>query len=73
MYFKTADKIDPKTYGKIISSNHYERLKGLVNDALEKGARIDFGGEFDDKNQTISPVSYTHLDVYKRQVIIGFL
>jgi aldehyde dehydrogenase (NAD+) len=56
MYFKTADKIDPKTYGKIISSNHYERLKGLVNEAVEKGARIDFGGEFDDKNQTISPV-----------------
>ena len=56
MYFKTADKIDPKTYGKIISSGHYDRLKGLVNDAVEKGARIDFGGDFDDKNHTINPV-----------------
>lgn len=56
MYFKSEDKIDPKTYGKIISSNHYERLKDLVNEAVEKGARIDFGGEFDDKNQTINPV-----------------
>ncbi len=56
MYFKSEDKIDPKTYGKIISSNHYERLKNLVTEAVEKGARIDFGGEFDDKNQTINPV-----------------
>ncbi len=61
MYFKTADKIDPKTYGKIISLNHYERLKCLVNEAVEKGARIDFGGEFDDKNQTISPVVLTQV------------
>lgn len=56
MYFKTNDKIDPKTYGKIISSSHYERLKDLVTEAVDKGARIDFGGEFDDKSQTINPV-----------------
>lgn len=56
MYFKTAEDIDPKTYGKIINQNHYQRLKGLVDEAVQKGARIDFGGEFDEKNQTINPV-----------------
>jgi len=56
MYFKTDDKIDPKSYGKIISSKHFERLKGLVDEAVEKGARIDFGGTFDANSQTINPV-----------------
>jgi len=56
MYFKTKDQIDPKTYGKIISSKHFLRLKGLVDDAVEQGARIDFGGNFDEQNQTINPI-----------------
>ncbi|RZL32135.1 MAG: aldehyde dehydrogenase family protein, partial [Pedobacter sp.] len=56
MYFKADDKIDPKSYGKIISPKHFERLKGLVDEAVEKGARIDFGGTFDANNQTINPV-----------------
>jgi aldehyde dehydrogenase (NAD+) len=56
MFFKSEDKIDPKAYGKIISSAHYQRLKELVDEAVEKGARIDIGGVFDEKAQTINPV-----------------
>lgn len=56
MFFRSADQIDPQTYGKIISEKHYERLKNLVQEAVEKGARIDFGGDFDEKNHTINPV-----------------
>lgn len=56
MYFKSEDKIDTKTYGKIISLKHYKRLKGLVDEAVEKGARIDFGGSFDESSQTINPI-----------------
>ncbi|MFD0940383.1 aldehyde dehydrogenase family protein [Pedobacter boryungensis] len=55
MYFKT-DKVDLKAYGKIISPKHYKRLKSLVDEAVEKGARIDLGGTFDEPNQTIYPV-----------------
>lgn len=56
MFFKSADQINPQTYGKIISEKHYDRLKGLVDEAVEKGARIDFGGDFDEKSHTINPV-----------------
>ncbi|MBB2146210.1 aldehyde dehydrogenase family protein [Pedobacter sp. LMG 31464] len=55
MYFKT-DKLDTKVYGKIISTKHYKRLKDLVDEAVEKGARIDLGGTFDEANQTINPI-----------------
>jgi aldehyde dehydrogenase (NAD+) len=55
MYFKT-DKLDTKVYGKIISPKHYKRLKTLVDEAVEKGARIELGGTFDESDQTIYPV-----------------
>ena len=56
MFFRTPGNIEPKSYGKIISSKHFLRLKELVDEAVEQGARIDFGGTFDEQNQTINPV-----------------
>ncbi|TCC93822.1 aldehyde dehydrogenase family protein [Pedobacter frigiditerrae] len=56
MFFKTETKIDHRVYGKIISQKHFVRLKTLVDEAVEKGARIDWGGNFDEQEQTIYPV-----------------
>jgi aldehyde dehydrogenase (NAD+) len=56
MFFNGQNKIDTTSYGKIISTKHFERLKSLVDEAVEKGARIDFGGDFDEKTNTINPV-----------------
>ncbi|TKC03063.1 aldehyde dehydrogenase family protein [Pedobacter cryotolerans] len=63
MFFKSADQIDHQTYGKIISEKHYERLKSLVDEAVEKGARIDFGGNFDKKSNTINPVLLSKIPI----------
>ncbi|RZK43966.1 MAG: aldehyde dehydrogenase family protein [Pedobacter sp.] len=54
-YFKDK-KIDPKSYGKIISKKHFDRLKNLVEDAVNQGARIDLGGTFDEAQQCIHPI-----------------
>jgi aldehyde dehydrogenase (NAD+) len=61
MYFKTADQIDPSVYGKIINPKHYQRLKQLVDEAIEKGARICWGGTFDEQSQTIYPIVLTQI------------
>lgn len=55
LFFKN-DKVDTQSYGKIVSRRHFDRLKALVEDAVDKGARIDFGGTFDESSQTIYPV-----------------
>lgn len=47
---------DEHRYGKIISPKHFMRLRQLVDEAVSLGARIDFGGLFDEKQQTIAPV-----------------
>lgn len=61
MYFNAKCDIDKSVYGKIINQKNYERLKNLSNEAIEKGARIDFGGTFDDANHTINPIILTNV------------
>ncbi|MEJ5993839.1 aldehyde dehydrogenase family protein [Pedobacter sp. Du54] len=54
--FFSHQKIDSTSYGKIINAKHFTRLKTLVDDAVDKGARIDFGGTFDEARQSINPI-----------------
>lgn len=61
MYFKAKEEIDPKVYGKIINKRHFDRLENLVSDAMEKGARINWGGKSDEKMQRIYPVILTQV------------
>ena len=59
LYKAAAEKMffsETKSYGKIISTKHFSRLKSLVDDAINKGARIDFGGAFDEAQQQIKPI-----------------
>jgi aldehyde dehydrogenase (NAD+) len=72
MYYNVDGIIDPKVYGKIISQKHFKRLKDMVDDAVDKGAVIDFGGVFDEKSQTINPVVLskipTHAKVMEEEI-----
>ncbi|HTM98115.1 MAG TPA: aldehyde dehydrogenase family protein [Pedobacter sp.] len=55
LYFAN-EQIDSDNYGKIINHKHFTRLKALVTEAVDKGARIDFGGTFDENQQSIDPI-----------------
>ncbi|RZL39442.1 MAG: aldehyde dehydrogenase family protein [Pedobacter sp.] len=61
MYFNNKGEVDKNVYGKIINQKNYDRLKTLVNEAFENGARIDFGGDFDDATHTINPIILTNI------------
>lgn len=61
MYFRAPEEINPDVYGKIISKKHFERLSSLITDAVEKGARINWGGKTDEKTQTIYPAVLTQV------------
>lgn len=61
MYFKSKEEINTEVYGKIISKRHFERLNQLIADAVAKGARLNWGGKSDDKNQTIYPAVLTQV------------
>lgn len=47
--------LDKSSYAKIISINHYQRLKSLRDNAVKDGALILKGGPDSDEDQTIQP------------------
>ncbi len=40
---------------RIVNRKHFDRIKGLLDDALAKGAKLEFGGETDADDLYISP------------------
>ncbi len=61
LYFKNKDLINPLAYGKIISKKHFDRINGLVTDAFNKGAVINWGGKTEENTQTLYPVILTQI------------
>ena len=49
------------SYGRIVNENHYKRLNGLLEDAIEKGAKLIIGGDHDKRSRYIAPVILTQV------------
>lgn len=47
---------------RIVNERHFKRIKGLLDDALNKGARLEFGGETDEADRYIGPTILSHVD-----------
>jgi len=61
--FYNNNILDKNSYGKIISTNHYQRLKSLRDTAVEDGALIIKGGTDNDDDQTIEPVLLSKVSI----------
>ena len=56
---------DAKTsadYCRIVNNRHFNRLNGLLNDAVEKGANVQAGGQTDGVQNYIAPTILTQVD-----------
>ena len=60
-YYKN-NALNTDDYCKIVSANHYNRLKGLLDDAVKQGAQLKVGGQYDDTNQTMHPTVITNVN-----------
>ncbi len=60
LYGKTEEIQNNSDYCRIINEAHFNRLRFLFDDAVNKGAEIIFGGKFD-KGNFISPTVLTNL------------
>lgn len=61
--FYKSNELDKSSYGKIISRNHYERLKSLRDNAVKDGALILNGGLDNEDDQTIHPCLLTKVSL----------
>lgn len=51
-----------RDYPRIVNSHHTRRIKGLIEDATRKGAKIIFGGEIDEAGRFVAPTLMTGVD-----------
>lgn len=55
IYGKDAQKIDSSDLARIVNPRHVARVKGLLDDAVTRGARVITGGQFDESKKYIAP------------------
>ena len=46
-------------YPRIVNAHHVRRIRGLIEDATAKGAKITFGGQIDEADRFVSPTILT--------------
>jgi aldehyde dehydrogenase (NAD+) len=54
-FLKEDGTADRSKFTQIVNNRNFDRVKALFDDALDKGAEVVFGGQFDEEDRTISP------------------
>ncbi len=49
------EAIDSKDYLRIINAKHFKRLRGYLQNSVQQGAKVIYGGEMNEKENYISP------------------
>ena len=61
-YYSSIDKVtDDLKYCRIITKRHFNRIVGLIDDAVSKGAKIKVGGHYEESENFISPTILTDI------------
>lgn len=61
-FYEGQDWAKEKDYNHIISTRHAERLNFLIQDAVEKGAEIKFGGEYFADEDVVAPTILSNVN-----------
>jgi len=64
LYSKDIEK--NRDMGRIVNNKHFNRLKSLLEDALEKGAKIEFGGHMNETENYFEPTILTNVPLNAR-------
>ena len=59
--FYSEDASQESSYARIVNNRHYNRVKGYIDDAMSKGAKMEAGGEFDENQDYIAPTLMTNV------------
>ncbi len=57
--FYTEDASKESSYNRMVNNRHYHRVKNYIEDAVEKGANLEAGGQCDDDENFIAPTVMT--------------
>lgn len=60
------ERQENEDFSRIINRNHFNRLRDLIDDAVQKSAKIEIGGEVNEKENYISPSILTNVNQNSR-------
>lgn len=60
-YGDTKKVLNGKDFARIVNSRHFRRLQHLLDDAIEKGAEIVYGGDYVESDNFIEPTMITDI------------
>lgn len=59
-------------YARLINGKHFDRIKQMLDDAIQKGAKIEIGGGVDEETKYIAPTLISGIDenmlVYQEEI-----
>jgi aldehyde dehydrogenase (NAD+) len=55
-----------ESYCRIVNERHFSRLNGLLTDAVEAGARLEWGGKTDPATRFMHPIILTNVPAHAR-------
>lgn len=58
--------IESPDYARIVNQGHFNRINGLIEDAIEKGAKVDFTGPVDKEQRFIHPMILSNVSMNSR-------
>ncbi|MCI0750778.1 MAG: aldehyde dehydrogenase family protein [Flammeovirgaceae bacterium] len=61
-------------YGRIVGDKHFQRLNEFIRDAIETGAKLEFGGEINQQDRFIHPIilsNVSHGSLVMNEEIFG--
>ncbi|MEL6675066.1 MAG: aldehyde dehydrogenase family protein [Bacteroidota bacterium] len=59
--YYTENPTQESSYSRMVNQNHFQRVKSLVEDAIDHGAVVELGNQFDDAQDYISPTVMTNV------------
>lgn len=59
--FYSEDASKSPSYARVVNNRHHQRVSSYVADAVERGAKIETGGNYDSKQDFISPTVVTNV------------
>lgn len=57
----TKARLENKNLGRMVNAKHYARVKSLAEDAVNKGAKVEIGGQFNDADNFIDPTILSNI------------
>ena len=48
-------------YARLINTKHFDRIRQLLDDALQKGAQVEAGGELDEETRYVAPTLISNI------------